>query len=208
VRRTVQVRPSSRTWSQPPGRSSLDSATGCHAVSSAGSRLPRTGPSGAAGAGTGSATVSAVGRGGAGTAVRSGASHTQPCRSSTAQGTGRSARGGAVPSGPRDGMETQRPSPSNCHPWYGQVSRPSTTVPALSGTSRCGHRAGKALTSPPGRSRTSTYARPPAPTGSGVVPTSAARATGNQPVVVLAEGAMPHCSATGFPPGYGRRTAG
>ena len=96
-------------------------------------------------------------------------------------------------------MSTQRPSASNVQPWYGHCRRPSVTVAAASGTSRCGQRAGNALTSPPGRSRTTTNARPPAPTGTGVVPTSAARATGNQPAVLGFEAAMRHCSARGFP---------
>jgi hypothetical protein len=46
---------------------------------------------------------------------------------------------------------------------------------------------------------------PPAPTGTGVVPTSVDLATGNQPVDVAEERAMSHCSAVRFQIGYGRR---
>ena len=123
------------------------------------------------------------GRGGSGVAVRSGASQTQPCRSSTAHGiaqVGARRRGararratGCRRSGPRRRTASRAPGTA-------AGRRPPSR--AASGTSRCGQRAGKALTSPPGRSRTTTYASPPAPTGTGVVPTSAARATGNQPV--------------------------
>jgi hypothetical protein len=194
-RRSIQFRPSRRTCSHPPGRSSRDSATGCQACSSEGSRLPNTGPRGAVGAGARSGTGVVVGGGGDSSAVRSGASHTQPCRSSSAHGIARSARGGGVPVTPSEGMSTQRPSESKRQPCAGHCRRPSVTVAVRSGTSRCGQRAGKALTSPPGCSRTTTYARSPAATGSGVVPTSAAGATAYQPVPVDPPSAMTHCSA-------------
>ena len=68
------------------------------------------GPAPAGPGGTGARSGAAATRAGTGAVVRSGASQTQPCRSSTAHGIGRSARGGGVPCGPRDGMSTQRPS--------------------------------------------------------------------------------------------------
>ena len=158
--------------------------------------------------GAGAARAPAPGRagrrpGGRPSSVRSGASHTQPCRSSTAQGTGRSARGGGVPSAP-EGGDRRRSGPRrrSASRGPGTAGGRRSTVAVASGTSRCGQRAGKALTSPPGRSRTTTKARPPAPTGTGVVPTSAARATGNQPVDARSHGPLQRAA---FSRRYGRR---
>ena len=170
-RRSIQFRPSRRTCSQPPGAQFAGQGHRVPGVLQRGVEVAehralrpvrRAGGLGHGRRGRG---------GGDGAAVRSGASHTQPCRSSTAHGIARSARGGGVPSAPSDGMSTQRPSASNRQPCAGHCRRPSVTVAVASGTSRCGQRAGKALTSPPGRSRTSTYGRSPAATGTGVVPT-------------------------------------
>ena len=95
-------------------------ATGCQACSSEGSRLPNTGPAAPVGRAPARRTVrgrrAAAGRA---CAVRSGASQTQPCRSSTAQGIGQVGAGRRVPAWPRGtGCPRSGPSASNRHPWY------------------------------------------------------------------------------------------
>ena len=90
------------------------------------------------------------------------------------------------------------------------ASRDSRTAgarrrPSPRPAARGGAGSGRGRRPPPRRAAAGRRRRrdPPAPTGSGVVPTSAARATGYQPDEVRVGTPMTHCTARGLTPRYG-----